>query len=146
MTLRIPSQDTISIRLPEGRYILTELQVFEEDYEILDRVAAQPSRVKELEIDGSKVQILYDNSAGDDYLSAVIPYEIGWSATVNGEKTEVLKADYAFVGVPLEEGENRIEFSYTPPFFVPSLILSVLALFIGVFWIFRRKRTPDNRV
>lgn len=146
MTLRIPSQDTISIRLPEGRYILTELQVFEEDYEILDRVAAQPSRVTDLKIDGSKVELVYDNSAGDEYLSAVIPYEIGWSAAVNGEKTEVLKADYAFVGVPLEEGENRIEFSYTPPFFVPSLILSVLALFIGVFWIFRRKRTPDNRV
>lgn len=144
LTLRIPSQETVSIRLPEGKYFLTELQLFEEDYEMLEREAAQPSRVKDLKIDGSKVQIVYDNSAGDEYLSAVIPYEIGWSATVNGEKTEVLKVNYAFVGVPLEEGENRIEFSYIPPFFIPSLILSVLASFIGVFWIFRRKRISDS--
>ncbi|WP_422124170.1 YfhO family protein [Planococcus sp. X10-3] len=140
LTLRIPSQDRVRIRLPEGRYFLTELQLFEENYEPLNREAAESSGVKDLKIDGSKVEILYDNSAGDEYLSAVIPYEIGWNATVNGTKTEVLKANYAFVGVPLEEGENRIVFTYRPPYFMPSLIISIVAVFIGVFWIFRRKR------
>ncbi len=45
-----------------------------------------------------------------------VPYEeYGWSATVNGEKAEVLKATYGFVAVKCGEGENVIEFSYTTP-------------------------------
>ncbi len=144
LTIRVPSQERVSIRVPEGRYYLTELQIFGEDYETLERAAAMPSGVNDLDIDGSRVEILYDNFAGDDYLSAVIPYEIGWSATVNGEDAEVLKANYAFVGVPIEEGENRIVFTYRPPFFVPSLILSVLSVFLGVFWIFRKRRNDTE--
>ena len=143
LTIRVLSQERVRIRVPAGRYYLTELQLFEENYETLEREAAEPSGIKELEIDGSRVEILYDNSAGDEYLSAVIPYEIGWSATVNGADVEVLKANYAFVGVPLEAGDNRIVFSYRPPFFVPSLILSIVAAFIGLIWLFRRK--PEAR-
>lgn len=139
LTIRVPSQERVRIRVPEGRYFLTEIQLFEEDYGTLENEAAEPSGVEELEIDGSRVEILYDNRAGDDYLSAVIPYERGWSATVNGVATDVLKANYAFVGVPIEAGENRIVFTYRPPFFVPSLILSMVSLFFAVFWIFRRK-------
>ena len=75
-------------------------------------------------------------------MSVVIPYGIGWSATVNGVETDVLKANYAFSAVPLEAGENRIVFSYRPPFFVPSLILSVVAAIIGIVWVFRRKPEP----
>lgn len=142
LTIRVPAQEQVEIRVPEGRYILTEIQLFAEDYDTLEREAAEPSSVEELDIDGSRVEILYDNRAGDEYLSAVIPYERGWSATVNGEDVDVLKANYAFVGVPLERGDNRIVFSYRPPFFVPSLILSIVAAFIGVAWIFRKKHEP----
>lgn len=142
LTIRVPAQERVQIRVPKGRYILTEIQLFAEDYEKLEREAAEASGVQELDIDGSRVEILYDNSAGDEYVSAVIPYEMGWSATVNGKDVEVLKANYAFVGVPLEAGDNRIVFSYRPPFFAPSLILSIVATFIGVIWIFRRKPEP----
>lgn len=138
LTIRVPSQERVRIRVPEGRYFLTEIQLFEEDYETLENEAAEPSGVKDLKIDGSRVEILYDNIDGDDYLSAVIPYERGWSATVNGADTDVLKANYAFVGVPIEAGENRIVFTYRPPFFIPSLILSIVSLFFAIFWIFRK--------
>lgn len=140
LTIRVPSQERVRIRVPEGRYFLTELELFEEDYETLEKEAAEPSSVNELEIDGSRVEILYDNIADDDYLSAVIPYEVGWSATVNGVETEVLKANYAFLGVSIEEGENTIVFTYRPPFFKSSLIISIISLLIGFAWIFGRRR------
>ena len=146
LTIRVPFQERVSIRVPEGRYYLTELQVFEEDYETLAKEAAQPSGVKDLHIDGSRVEIVYDNSAEEKYLSAVIPYEIGWSAAVNGVETDVLKANYAFVGVPIEKGENRIVFTYRPPFFIPSLIVSILSIFIGSFWICRKRKPGAKSV
>lgn len=144
LTIRVPYQERVEIRVPEGRYFLTEIQLFEEDYDTLEREADETAGLKELEIDGSRVEILYDNIADDDYLSAVIPYEKGWSATVNGVDVEVLKANYAFVGVPIEAGENHIVFTYRPPFFVPSLILSVLSLFFAMFWLFRKKHADSE--
>lgn len=146
LTIRVPSQERVRIRVPEGRYFLTELQLFQEDYKLLEKEAAEPSGMKKLEIDGSRVEILYDNGANNDYISAVIPYEIGWSAKVNGVKTEVLKANYAFVGVPIEEGVNRIVFTYRPPYFVPSMILSILSFFFAMYWIFRRKVTKTDKL
>ncbi len=60
--------------------------------------------------------------AGIVYFS--VPYEEnGWTATVNGKETEVLKVTYGFVAVECGAGYNEIEFSYsTPGFSVPCTI------------------------
>ena len=41
-------------------------------------------------------------------------YDAGWSATVNGEPVEILNI-CGLMAVPLQAGENRVEFRYTPP-------------------------------
>lgn len=119
---------------------MTQIEVYEEDYDILETQAEEEPGMENLEIDGSRVEITYANETGDDYLTAGIPFERGWSATVNGKKVDVLKANYAFAGVPVEEGENRIIFTYRPPFFKPALILTVISLIIGLAWVFGRKK------
>ncbi len=55
-----------------------------------------------------------------------VPYEDnGWSATVNGKETEVLKVTYGFVAVECEAGENEIVFEYSTPGFVVPCTLTV---------------------
>ena len=44
-----------------------------------------------------------------------MPYEDGWSATVNGEEVPVEKVDTGFMAVPVEAGENDIVFTYETP-------------------------------
>lgn len=44
-----------------------------------------------------------------------VPYEKGWSATVNGEKAEILKADAGFMAVICPVGESKVEFTYKTP-------------------------------
>ncbi len=53
-----------------------------------------------------------------------VPYEEnGWSATVNGNDTDVLRVTYGFVAVECEEGENEIVFDYsTPGLFVSTKV------------------------
>lgn len=44
-----------------------------------------------------------------------VPYEDGWSATVNGQPAEILRVNLGFMAVVCEEGVNEIEFTFTTP-------------------------------
>ncbi|WKA54279.1 YfhO family protein [Planococcus shixiaomingii] len=136
ITIRIPSAERIKIRLPKGTYNLSDLQVFTESYDVLKSQKDVDSGIKGLDIGGHKVKLEYANSNNDDFLSINVPYEKGWNASVNGQKTEVLKANYAFIGVPLEKGDNTVELTYRPPFFYPTLIVSIISLLLGFWFVF----------
>jgi hypothetical protein len=49
----------------------------------------------------------------------------GWSATVNGQPTEVTDRDGLFQVVPVPAGRSEIELSYRPPFATASWILFI---------------------
>lgn len=51
----------------------------------------------------------------DKILCMSIPYSKGWSATVDGQKTEILRGNYMFMAVPLTTGHHEIEFTYCSP-------------------------------
>ncbi len=58
-----------------------------------------------------------------------VPYEeYGWSATVNGKDTDVLRVTYGFVAVECGAGENEIVFDYT----TPGLVTSTEVSFSGI--------------
>ena len=53
-----------------------------------------------------------------------VPYESGWSATVNGRPVEVERVSVGFMAVAVPEGENVIRFTYRTPGLVPGLLAS----------------------
>lgn len=61
-------------------------------------------------------------------------YYPGWKAKVDGEETEILRANYTFRAVPLTRGEHVVRFYYDPMSFKVGLIISVLSLF-GLFFL-----------
>lgn len=140
LTIRVEAAQKIEIRMPEGKYELTDIEIVKEPYALLREQNALADRTSNLKIDGSQVDVTYDNQDGAPYLNLSIPYERGWQATINDEPVDVLKANYAFLAVPLEDGMNEIELRYRPPFFLPSLFISMLSLALGLFWLRRRKR------
>lgn len=48
----------------------------------------------------------------------------GWKATVDGDQTEIWRADYTFRAVPLTPGEHLVKFYYDPASFKIGLIIS----------------------
>ena len=44
-----------------------------------------------------------------------VPYDKGWSATVNGQPAEVVKASIGFMAVRAPAGDNTIRFTYWDP-------------------------------
>lgn len=57
-------------------------------------------------------------------------YYPGWNAYINGNRTEILRANYAFRAVALPNGENVVEFKYEPLSFYVGGLISLIGLLI----------------
>ena len=55
-----------------------------------------------------------------------VPYDEGWSATVNGKEVEIEKVNVGFMAVKVDAGVSEIRFNYT----APSLFISLFGVFI----------------
>ncbi len=86
------------------------------------------------------------SNSEDGYMFIPIPYEDGWSFTVDGENADALCADYGFVALRLSAGEHTVVCSYDQPLFTASLIgtLVFIILLAGIS-IIRIKRKKKNQ-
>ena len=77
----------------------------------------------------------------DGYVLFPITCEDGWRASIDGESTEVIRADYGFMAVRTPAGSHVINLEYHVPFLLPSAIISLAAfiLFLLVAFFIRRR-------
>ena len=78
-----------------------------------------------------------------------VPWDKGWSATVNGEPVEIEKANAGFMAVRVPAGSAEIRFDYkTPGLAAGGLITLGAALLLGGYFVIVRiavKRNPALR-
>ena len=67
------------------------------------------------------------NTSSDGTLMVSIPCEDGWHAYVDGEESEILRADYGFMALRLTSGNHKISFQYQ----APGLRIGILLSFAG---------------
>ncbi len=78
----------------------------------------------------------------DGVLYTSIPYESGWTATVDGQKAATVAIGGALVGIPLSAGAHTVELSYSPNGFTAGLILTAVALIAFVALILIQAKRP----
>jgi hypothetical protein len=78
---------------------------------------------------GSRIEVQVQGEGGLLVLSEV-DYP-GWRATVDGEPTPVLRADYVLRAVCVPAGEHQVVFTYSSPLLKPGLVVTGLML-LGV--------------
>ncbi|MBR7093023.1 MAG: YfhO family protein [Clostridia bacterium] len=83
----------------------------------------------------------------DNFVFFSVPYEAGWSATVNGQPAELVKAGVGFMAVLCPAGEGvTIRCTYRTPGLTQGLLISAAALLLagawcaGALWLRRRAR------
>ncbi|HLR68875.1 MAG TPA: YfhO family protein [Virgibacillus sp.] len=135
ITIRVPKDKSISIRLPKGKYKLSNLELYGEDYQLLESAKKKNESNSNVPISwsGNKVNISYDNQTNQQYMTLPIPYEKGWRVYINGKEKEVKQANYAFIGIALKEGMNKITLVYYPPSFFLSLFITCMSLITFLF-------------
>ncbi len=139
LTVRVEASETISLRVPQGEYTLTELALYTENYDIL-QAQQRESTDMQIDLDGRHIKIDMNNEENDQLLMLPVPHEKGWEVKRNGQTVDVEKVNYAFLGVKLEEGENEIRFSYLPPYFKPTLLLAIAGFLLTFIWMYARRK------
>lgn len=106
-------QKTVIIedQLPEGYYIKPDSK--KSMYDIL----YTPNQIT-----------LKTNSTQDQLLFISDNFFPGWKATVNGEDTQIIRANYTFRAVPLKAGTNSVRLYYSPESFRIGLWISIFSL------------------
>ena len=99
----------------------------------------------------SNLQILTNQVKGeiscskDEILFLSIPYSVGWRAYVDGEQTDLMKANIGFMAIPLQEGVHNIELLYETPGLKVGKVCSLIALMaIVISLIFIKKNKLDG--
>ena len=65
-------------------------------------------------------------------LQVSLPWSEGWSATVDGERAELLRCGGMYMGLRLGAGAHDIELKYVTPGLVPGAWISLAALLTAV--------------
>ena len=93
---------------------------------------------------GFTAKTAYD---ADELVFFSVPYDDGFSATVNGEPAAIEKVDDGLMAVYVPAGENEIEFTYHTPGLKVSACVSAAAIAVyGVYllWIIRKRKSQPG--
>ena len=83
----------------------------------------------------SKIKLKEDN-----LVFFTVPYDKGWSATVNGKEVEVEKVSNGLMAVKAEAGDNEIRFNYMPQGFKLGIVISSFSLIVLAIYIILCKK------
>lgn len=77
-----------------------------------------------------------------------VPYDKGWSATVNGQPVKIERVNSGFMAVLAPDGESVIRFDYTPKGLNQGIIVTAAAFVVTAFYLLicfiLKKRRPDS--
>ncbi len=74
-----------------------------------------------------------------------VPYDEGWSATVNGKECEIEKVNAGFMAVKVDEGNSVIRFNYQTPNLVNGIKITILAAALMLVYILAYTLYSRNR-
>lgn len=85
------------------------------------------------------------SSETDEIVFFSVPYEEGWSATVNGEEVQILQSNIGFMSVIVPAGEDvEIEFTYTTPWLFVGVCVTVVSIILLIAYIFLTRNVNYN--
>jgi len=75
-----------------------------------------------------------------------IPYDKGWSITIDGKKAETKLINIGFIGVIIPPGIHNIELSYVPPFLVSGTLVMIASFLLYLLLILKNKRSENGHI
>ena len=128
----------------------------EDDYSLMFMSDEQTALDCEKLAATSAIQFSHDNTGfsatvirdSENLVFFSVPYDEGWSATVNGKAAKIVKANKGFMAVLVPAGTSSIRFEYMTPglktgFYVTIITLAVVLLYTVAANIVIKKRQAD---
>lgn len=114
--------------------------LWELDREALHAAVERLDSVEVTSVDRNGRVRLTASPRGGETLAATIPAENGWTAYVDGKKTEMGTWLGTFLALELPPGTHEVELRYTAPGLVPGIALGAVSLAGLAFTLVRRRR------
>ena len=116
------------------------------DVEEMD-LTQSDTRITDIDFNADNISATVTAST-DTFINFSQSYDSGWSAYVDGARTEVYMTDGVIMGITVPEGSHVIEFRYRPASLIAGLCITILtAVFWAAFYIVkavRKKRRVDH--
>lgn len=104
-----------------------------------------PGRTEIISYEANKIRIKTFSEV-PSYLVLCDTWFAGWNATIDGEPTKTLKADYNFRAIYLPSGSHEVIFSFSHPGFFAGITISLFSFgFLFLFAIYRQYRAQVNK-
>ena len=114
---------------------ITSEFIYNEQTYFSDVTALQQHTCREFRYTDNGFEAVFDNTGGDNLLFFSIPYDDGWTATVNGEPAEIEKVNIGFMAVKVNgHAASEITFTYRTPMLTEGVILTLIGL--GIFAVY----------
>ena len=110
-------ENRLEVTLKPGTYHFQNIHTYRIQPEFLEQVNDDISQFQ-LDRDKTKGDLLTGSITmkEDGYFVTSIPYDTGFSVTVDGKQVEYEQVNHTFLGFPLEEGDYEIEITYEAPY------------------------------
>lgn len=135
------SQDRTSVSLSfdvPGRYGLESIGVVLEDEDVSLGLAEDfanegPTSLAFDANDSNAMSGKVDVAAADGQMLLVrVPYDKGWSATVDGAPVEIERADVGFMAIHLGQGSHDVVLEYRTPYLAVGTCVSALGVVLAI--------------
>ena len=133
-----------------------EMELRDEQFRALDldrlaqltaKIRRNAAAVKDLEVRNGRISCTVNAEEGQKLLLSV-PASKGWTAVLNGQKTEIGAFEGSLAEISLEPGENHITMQYRTPGLAAGIFLSLTGLGITVYADGKRRKerkTSEDR-
>ncbi len=129
----------VKLKMLEPNFKLNQAYFYYEDWDLLQdfskkiqKNAVTLSAVSDSHLSGNAVV-----NSDDLYLFFSIPYDDGWSVSIDAEDVEPIRIFDALMAVKIDSGNHMIDLQYIPKGFHTGMLLSILSLILLIvvaFW------------
>lgn len=139
MELGTFENETVSIELTLLKNVsVKSFGVYGLHHNLLEEAVANAPAV-EVSVQNRTLSASCEGSQGE-YLYVSVPYDSGFEAYVNGQKTEIFRVNDTFMAIPLQEGTNQITLTFLPSGLKAGLLLAGIGVLALIFFLWRLRR------
>lgn len=136
--------DTLDINLLKGKYEISDIETYVLNYNVFREYF---DKIDGMEVDMEKTigDYIYGNIKvlKDGYFVTTIPYDKGFTVTLNDQKVDTEIVNNGFLGFPISKGDYEVKIKFEAQLFKEGILLSSIGFlgFLGIIiYDYRKKR------
>jgi len=134
----------VKLKMLQPNLVLNQAHFYYEDWNLLLDFS-QTKQKNAVNLNADNNSHLFGNvvvSSDDLYLFFSIPYDAGWSVSIDGKVAETIRIFDSLMAVEISSGSHTVDLQYIPPGFNTGVFISVLCLIVMIAIAIWRKRKP----